>query len=99
MSIGGAPPKKEIGIQKNKKTPFGLKVSVIQNITCWVKPKDQKEVERHDTANHLSVQDRNGEREIDGPRRAGIDGGVQSWDWVERFVGSISSGPREQSGF
>jgi len=24
-----ADPKKEIGIQKNKKTPFGLKVSVI----------------------------------------------------------------------
>jgi hypothetical protein len=25
----GVHPKKEIGIQKNKKTPFGLKVSVI----------------------------------------------------------------------
>ena len=29
LQIVASDPKKEIGIQKNKKTPFGLKVSVI----------------------------------------------------------------------
>jgi len=42
-----------------------------------VKPKRPKEVKGHDTANDLSVQDRDDKGEINGPRRFGIDGGVQ----------------------
>ena len=64
-----------------------------------MKPKGQKEVDSHGTANHLLVQDRNNEGETNGPRRFGIDGGIQSWDWVKRAYGPVSSMPWEQSGF
>jgi len=58
-----------------------------------VKPKDQKEVNGHDTANDIPFQDRNDEREIDGSRRAGVNGRIQSWDRIERTYGSVSSRP------
>jgi hypothetical protein len=64
-----------------------------------VKPKDQKEVNGNDTANGLPIQDRNDEGETNGPRRFGVDGGIQSLNWAERADGSISSGSGEQSGF
>jgi len=64
-----------------------------------VKPKGQKEVDSHDTANHLPVQDRNNEGETNSPRRSGIDAGVQSWDRVKGAYGPVSIIPWEQSGF
>ena len=64
-----------------------------------MKPKDQKEVDSDDTANHLPIQDKNDEGETNGSRRSGIDGGIQSRDWVKRAYGAVSTIPWEQSGF
>jgi hypothetical protein len=56
-----------------------------------VKPKNQKEVNGHDTANHIPFQDRNNEREIDGPRRAGVNGrefnhGIRLRELTDRYL-------------
>jgi hypothetical protein len=60
-----------------------------------VKPRSQKEVKNHDTANPLPFQDSHDKGETDGTWWAGIDGRIQTWKRVERAYGPIFTSSRK----